>query len=164
MSTDLTGRTSVVIDLKNVKTLDLNEVLDELGIDCSIKWTFGTGANQATILFHDKDSGDESTGKVVDVHDGSLKDAFGDVLTMDAIKLLFVKNTHATLSLEVLGGTTPIGICKDATDIIVIEPGGFLLWVCPTAAGIDVTTNCKLKFLAAAAGTVTFDYAILGLD
>ncbi len=56
MSTNLTGRTGVVIDLKNVNDLDtkLADILDELGVDTSIKWSFGPGIKACNVLFHSK--------------------------------------------------------------------------------------------------------------
>lgn len=164
-STGLTGKTSIIVDLKNIKALDLNEVLDELNIDTGIKWTWGIDVNQVNLLFHDQDSTDE-TGKTIAVNAGAtIKNAFGDFITMEALKLLYIKNTHASLTLNVLGtAITAIPICADPNDIIEIPPGGFMLFVCPTAAGLDVTTNENLKFAAKTAGTITFDYALMGLD
>lgn len=169
-STGLTGRTSVVIDLKNVKKQDLNEVLDELNIDTGIKWSWGTGPKQANCLFHDNDEADYTSGKVKNIHATDLKGAFGEEITLNNLKLLYVKNTHATLELHILGGTTPIQICPtvetptDPLPVIKIAPGGFELWINPTEAGLDVTENFNLKFQAGSEGTVTFDYALMGLD
>lgn len=163
-STGLSGRTGIVIDIRNEKSIDLNVVLDALNINAGINWNFGADANQANLLFHDSDSGDESSGLVVNVNDGSLKTPFGDGVSMEALKLLYVKNTHASLGLQLLGGSTPIAICANLSDIIVIPPGGFFLWADPSAAGLVTTSNFFLKFLAATSGTVTFDYAILGTD
>jgi len=164
-ATALAGKSNIVISLEHKKGIDLSTILDELKISCGVDWTFGTGANQANCLFHDSRSTD-NTGETIDVYEGGVeKNAFGDALTMEAIKLLYVKNTHATLTLEVLGtATTAIGICADPSDIIEIPPGGFNLWACPTAAGIVTTTNMNLKFAAKTSGTITFDVAIMGLD
>lgn len=170
-STNLTGRTGIIIDLKNIKKLDLNDVLDELNIDTGIKWSFGVGPKQANCLFHDSDEADGTNGLVKNINTGTVdavlqESAFGDLITLDALKLLYVKNTHATLELHLLGGTTPIGICAGTDPIIKIAPGGFMLWIDPTKDGLDVKTggNSNLKFLAGSTGTVTFDYALMGLD
>jgi len=163
--TGLTGNTNVGINLKYKNTIDLSGVLDDLIVNAGITWSYGTGANQANVLFHDSRSTDD-TGETLDLNaSGSLLDAFGNALTMDAIKLLYIKNTHATLSLEILGGASlDLLIANGTTDAIVIQPGGIFFWVDPTAAGIDVTTNKNLKLAAASAGTVTFDLVALGLD
>jgi len=164
-STGLVGNSNVVINIRNEKSLDLNTILDTLNINTGVSWTFGTGANQANLLWHDSRSTDDS-GETINVYDGGTEvNAFGTALTMEAIKLLYVKNTHASLTLELFGGgSADIPICADPSDIVEIPPGGFFLWVCPTAAGIDVTTNKNLKLASKAAGTVTYDIVMLGLD
>jgi len=162
-ATALTGGSRIVVDIRNTKldTAKLVATLDALSINTGINWSFGVGENQANLLFHDSDEGD----KVINIHEGgSIKTSFGDDVTMDALKLLYVKNTHPTLSLEVLGGATPLAICADSSDIIVIPPGGWILWVDPSAAGIVTDTNFNLKFAVVTTGTVTYDYAIMGLD
>lgn len=167
LGTALAGGSRIVVDIQNKKTdsAKLADTLDNLNINTGINWSFGTGENQANLLFHDSDSTDD-TGKTINVTDGSVKTPFDPVtgLTMEALKLLYVKNTHATLYLEVLGGATPLAICEDASDIIVVPPGGWILWVDPSAAGIVTTANKNLKFASVLAGTITFDYVIMGLD
>lgn len=163
-STSLSGKTDIVINLENKKEIDLAETLDTLKISTGIDWSFGVGDNQANCLFHDSDSTDD-TGKTIAINAGStIKNPFGDDITMEALKLLYVKNTHATLTLEVLGtAVTAIPICADPSDIIEIPPNGFMLFVSPLT-GLDVSTNENLKFASKVAGTITFDYAIMGLD
>lgn len=167
MSSNLTGRTGVVIDLKNIKALDLNEVLDELGIDTSIKWTFGTGANQANVLYHDKLTIAQSADETLDLYaSGSLKDAYGDALTMAAIKLLYIKNTSEDLTVSVFGGAAlDLLIMGGTTDALKLPPGGFEFWACPTAAGIVTTTNKNLKLaVSAGTGSAIIELVALGLD
>lgn len=164
-STNLTGKSNIVISIENAKDLDLNTILDTLKISTGVDWSFGTGANQANLLFHDSDSTDD-TGKTINVYDsGSLVTAFGDALTMEALKVLYVKNTHASLTLEVFGGASnDVDILADTSDILEIPPGGMFLFIDPSAAGLVTTSNKNIKFAAKTAGTITFDYAIMGLD
>lgn len=167
MSTDLTGKTSVVIDLKNIKALDLNEVMDELNIDSGIKWTFGTGSNQANVLFHDKRTVDQGASETLDLNaSGTLKDAFGDALTMDAIKFLYIKNTSADLTVSVFGGAAlDLLIMSGTTDSLKLPPGSFMMWACPTAPGIVTTVNKNLKLtVSAGSGSAIIEVAALGLD
>ena len=167
MSSDLTGRTGVKVDLKNVKALDLNEVLDELGIDCSIKWTYGTGANQVNVLFHDKRTVAQGASETLDLNGGAtLKDAFGDALTMDAIKFLYIKNTSVDLTVSVFGGgDNDLLIMGGTTDAQQLPPGSFMLWACPTAAGIVTTVNKNLKLaVSAGSGSAIIEVVAMGLD
>jgi len=167
MSTDLTGKTSIIIDLKNIKDLDLNKVLDELGIDTGIKWTFGTGINQANVLFHDKRTIAQGASETLDLYEsGTLKDAFGDALTMEAIKFLYVKNTSEDLIVSVFGGgVLDLLIMSGTTDSYQLPPGSFMLWACPTAAGIVTTVNKNLKLtVSAGSGSAIIEIVALGLD
>jgi hypothetical protein len=84
---------------------------------------------------------------------------------MEAIKLLYVKNTHATLVLELFGGVSlDLLIVKDTSEIVEVPPGGMFLWTCPTAAGIVTSTNKNCKLASKTAGTITYDFVALGLD
>lgn len=167
MSSNLTGKTNIVIDLKNIKALDLNEVLDELGIDTGFKWTYGTGANQAQVLFHDKRTIAQAASETLDLYaSGTLKDAFGDALTMEAIKFLYIKNTSVDLTVSVFGGAAlDLLIMGGTTDSQELPPGGWLAWACPTPAGIVTTTNKNLKLaVSAGSGSAIIEVVALGLD
>lgn len=167
MSTGLTGRTRAVIELKNVKGLDLSAVLDELNIDSGIKWTYGTGANQANVLFHDNRDIGQGANETLDLYaSGSLKDAFGDILTMEAIKFLFIKNTSTDLTVSVFGGgANDLLIMGGTTDPVELPPGSFMLWACPTAAGIVTTSNKNLKLtVSGGSGSAIIQVTAMGLD
>ncbi len=163
--TGLIGNSNVVLNFKYENEVDLSDVLDELKVNAGITWTYGTGANQANVLFHDSRTTD-ATGETLDLYaSGSLKDAFGNALTMAAIKLLYIKNTHASLILEVGGNASlDLLILSGTTDAIEIPAGGFNLWVCPTAAGVVTSTSKNLYIAATASGTITYDIVAMGLD
>lgn len=169
--TALAGNSNVVINISNQNTVDLSTILDRLNINTGIAWAYGEDVNQVDTVFHDSRSTD-NTGETLHLHTGyvdlveaQLIDAFGNTITFDSIKLLYVKNTHASLTLSILGtAITAVKICADPTDVIDIHPGGFLLIVCPTAAGIGFTTNDDLLIKAKTAGTISYDIAILGCD
>jgi hypothetical protein len=170
-TTSLTGRTGVVIDLKNVENLStkLKEVLDDLKITTSIKWSFGTAANQANVLFHEKltiAAGGNQTLNLKDTAGSALVDAFGNDLTMTAIKFLFVLNRSEDLYVELFGGAAlDLLIMGGTTDAMKIKPLGHFQWCDPSAAGEDVTTNKNLKFVVAAgSGNAIIDVVAMGLD
>jgi len=169
MSTNLTGRTGVVIDLKNVNALTtkLADILDELGIDTSIKWSFGEGVKACNVLYHEKHTITQSASKTLDINAGSpsLKDAFGDTLTLKAIKFLYIKNTSEDLLVSVFGGgSLDLLIMGGTTDVMKVSPGGFILWADPTAAGIVTTVNLNLKLaVSAGSGDAIIDVVIMGL-
>jgi hypothetical protein len=130
-----------------------------------ISWTYGTGANQINVLFQDQ-RGTDDTGETLDLNSGAvLKDCFGNALTMENLKFLYVKNTHASLVLELFGNTSlDLLIISGLTDAIEIPPGGEFYWSAPTATGIDVSTNVKLYIASVSAGSITYDIILGGLD
>jgi hypothetical protein len=135
-----------------------------ININESITWTYGTGASQFQLLFQDSRSTD-ATGETLSFFDGGLTDVFGNTLTMANLKLLYVKNTHATLILELMGNASlDLLILSGTTDAYEIPPGGHKLWIAPTAAGIDMSTNKNLFIAATTAGTITYDIVAAGLD
>lgn len=170
-STNLTGRTGVIIELKNVENLatKLKEVLDELNIKTSIKWSFGTGIKQCDVLLHEKLTITQAQAETLNLYDtggSALQDAFGNDLTMEAIKFLFIQNRSEDLYIDVFGGgANDLLILTGTTDELRIPPLGFFMWADPSAAGIVTTSFKNLKILVAAgAGEAIVDVVAMGLD
>ena len=171
MSTDLLGRTRVVIDLKNIETLatKLDPVLDELNLDVGIKWTFGALAKQCNVLLHEKLTIAQAGNQTLNLYDtagSALVDAFGNDLTMEAIKLLFIQNTSLDLTVSVFGGSaSDLLIMEGTTDAMKLTPEGMFLWIGPTAAGIVTTANKNLKFtVGAGSGSAIINVVAMGKD
>ena len=168
-TTNLTGRTGVIIELKNVEALatKIDEVLDELNISTSIKWSFGTAAKQCDVLFHEKLTIAAAGNQTLDLYaSGSLEDAFGNLLTMEAIKFLYVFNRSTDLYVNIFGGgSDDLLIMGGTTDAMKIKPEGHFQWADPSAAGIVTTSNKNLKFVVAAgSGDAIIDVVAMGLD
>jgi len=163
--TALTGRTGANVFMEYSGAAEIVTPKLVLSRFSPITWTFGTGANQINVLFQDQRSTND-TGETLDLNSGAvLKDCFGNALTMENLKFLYVKNTHATLILELFGNTSlDLLIVSGTTDAVEIPPGGELYWSAPTAAGIDVSTNVKLFIAATTSGTITYDIILGGLD
>lgn len=171
MSTDLTGRTRVIIELKNVEDLatKLKPVLDELNLDVGFKWTFGTLAKQCNVLLHEKLTIAASGNQTLNLYDtggSALQDAHGNDLTMEAIKFLFIKNTSLDLTVSIFGGAAlDLLIMEGTTDALKLTPEGIFLWIGPTAAGIVTTVNKNLKFtVGAGTGNAIIHVVAMGLD
>ncbi len=174
-TTNLTGRTGVTIDLKNIENLatKLEEVLDDLQITSSIKWSYGTGLNQCDVLFHEKLTIAAAGNQTLNLYDtgaSALQDAFGNDLTMEAIKFLFIRNRSEDLYVEIFGGGANdlllmVPAAAENVDKLRIKPLGFFCWADPSAAGIVTTSKKNLKFLVAAgSGNAIIDVVALGLD
>jgi len=131
-----------------------------------VSWTAGsTLAADVEVLFQDQRSTND-TGETLDLYaSGSLLDCFGNALTMEVLKFLYVKNTHATLILELFGNAAnDLLILSGTTDALEIPPGGEFYWSAPTTTGIDLTTNKNLYVAATTPGTITYDIIAGGLD
>lgn len=166
--TGLVGKSNIQLDIKYRNTLDLSFPSSNLIINTGINWAYGTGENQCNVICHDSRS-ISNTGETLDLSTGAwtagtAKDIFGNVLTMTFLKLLYLKNTHATEVLEVFGNTSnDLGIMESTADAMLIQPGGSFLWQCPTADGIECTGDKNL-FIAAVTTLVTYDIVLMGLD
>ncbi|MCK5601961.1 hypothetical protein KAR91_08835 [Candidatus Pacearchaeota archaeon] len=132
------------------------------------KWTFGVGANQCNLLYHDTITLASGANTTLDLFaSGSLVDAFGNALTMAAIKFLFVRNNSPDSTLNVFGGVSlDLLIAQATSDIVDVPAGGFFMWTGPTAAGIVTSTNKNLYLSDDGAGAVsiTVDVVAMGLD
>lgn len=166
-TTRLAGHAGVVIDLTHYLAGDLSErratqLINNLG------WTYGTGANQVNIIYSDTVTLADGANSTIDLYaSGTYLDIFNRDLTMEALKLLYIKNNSDDATLLVLGGVaTDIGICSDTSDVIEVKPGGIFIWVDPSAAGLDITTNKNLKIEHDGTGSDTMDVDIIamGLD
>jgi len=147
------------------KELDLANLPFGLNLNRGLTFANGEGANQANRIFVDTRTTDD-TGESLDVHDGGvLKDPHGDVLTIDKVKALYIKNTDAVKSLHIGGaGASDWGCYANVSDIEVVKPGGEILKTFPDSDGLDITTNDILKIKSATAGNITYDIIIIGVD
>ena len=132
-------------------------------------WTIanGTGANQADIMWHDQRTLAASTSEDLDLS-GVLTDSFGVSVALARVKAIIVSAASANGGLIQVGGASSnqfINWVANASDIIQIRAGGFMLLVAPdaTAYAVTATTGDLLKIAntdGAAAGT--YDIYIIG--
>jgi len=166
--TNLTGNSIIKLDIdyENNLSTKLKATLDALSIETKIKWTFGTGAKQSNVLFHEKLTIAQGANQTLNLYDsGTLKDVFGNALTMEAIKLLYVFNRSTTLDVSLFSGTAGLLIMSGTTDKYVLKPDCSHLWQCPTAAGIVTTTNKNLRLeVSAGSGSAIIDVVAMGND
>jgi hypothetical protein len=160
----LTTAINILFNILNTKVDDLSTISDPITIDRTISLADGSGANQADVIFRDTRTLADGANEVLDLYaSGSLLDAFGTALTIETLKVLYLKNKSSDATLLVGGGTTPIGLCADATDIIKIPPGGILIWSAPDATGLDITTNKNLKLEHDGTGSSSMDIELIAI-
>lgn len=163
----LTAKISLGLTTQFTGSGDLSTPTDQMNITRAIEFTSGTGANQADVLFADSRTLADGANEVLDIYaSGTLLTPLGTALTMTKAKAIYVYNTSADASLLIGGGTTPLAICADGSDILKLPPGGKLVFTAPLAAGIATTTNKNLKFEHDGTGssTLTYEVVVIGID
>jgi len=164
--TALTGKTGANLFLEYSGAIEIGTPKLVLSRFSPISWAWGVGVNQINVLFQDLGRATDNTGETLDLNGGgTLTDCFGNPLTMENLKFLYIKNTHATLTLEIMGnGALDLLILSGTTDALEIPPGGEFYWSAPTAAGIDVSTNINLFVKCTTVAAITYDIIAGGLD
>lgn len=136
--------TTVKADITSTltKSLDLSTPTDRVPIAESDAFTNGTGAGKVAKHWSDSRSFGTGGSEQIDLQD--LTDAFGDDLTFDKVRVLYVKNNSTEESLYVGAPSLNFfdALFGAASDKIIIPPGGFILLSCGTsdASGWDVPT------------------------
>jgi hypothetical protein len=102
--------------------------------------------------------------ETLDLYGGTLLDGLKNTLTMEKLKVLFLKNTSADASLLIGGATTtPVDLFADVADVFKQRPGGVFLTTAPDANGILLTTNKNLKLAHDGTGTGNLIYEIIAI-
>lgn len=141
MATTLTSA-SVHVKLKWLyeNVLDIANAKDLGAVSKTVSYTDGEGANALEAFWRDDRSVAITTEDPIDVAGTSIQDAFGNNITMKAIKLLYVENT-GTSTITLGGNSAEVPYMAAVNDKIKILPGGFFLWVASDATGIAVTAT-----------------------
>ena len=169
MSGALTAQLLLKLSATGSKALDLDTATDPLAVDYSQLFSSGTGANQASNLFHDSRTLAASASETLDLA-GVLANAFGVTLTFTKIKALIVHAASGNTNDVVVGGAATnawVGMFSDATDKVTVKPGGTLVWIAPDANGgaVVASTGDSLQVANGGAGTgVTYDIIVIGVD
>jgi hypothetical protein len=166
MAVAIFGKAGAAFELTLSKDEDLTVAKKPITI-AGTSWTYGTGANQVNCIFADQRTLADGANETLDLYGGALYDIWGAALTMASLKLLYVKNNSSDAGLKILGtAVTGLDIVADPSDIILIAPGGTFIWVNPSAAGTDTSTNkdLKLEHDGTGSSSMAVDVIALGLD
>ena len=162
----LTATLDVNLSALLASALDLGSAQFPLEADKRIRFASGTSAGQADMLWSDTRTVAASGTDALDLA-GSLTGPLGGSLTFARIKGLLVRaaagNTHNCRVNRPASNGVPLFLA--ASDGIDVQPGGLLLWVAPTAAGVVVTagTGDLINIDNSGAGTsVTYDVVLIG--
>ncbi len=139
-------------------------------MEAMLQTSFGTGANQADLLFIDERTVTTAANDDLDLA-GVLTSAFGATITAAELVAVFVINrprsgTANTTNLTIGGGSNPVvGFLGGTTPTIgPIRPGGFVMIGCGDAAGIGAVTAGTgdiLRIANSAGASATYQIAII---
>lgn len=137
-----------------------------LNIPFDLELSDGTGLDEGDILWFDQDrilAG--LTSENIDVA-GTLSDAYGDTFTAVKIKFFYFHNKSVTPGdiLELGGGSNPLLLWKDGSDIDSVGPNGRRFMWEPAAAGKAVTagTGDLLQVNNISSNSIDYDIIIVG--
>lgn len=152
MATDLsalTGMISLEAQFTASGPLDLGSRSATLRLSKMLSLSFGTGENQANQIWQDRRILGGTVGETIDLI-GTLKNAFGELVNMVAVKAIIIINrsdettttpSHSATDADMIIGDTGTagtefqGPFDDAGDSIKLEAGGMFCITNPTAAG-----------------------------
>lgn len=147
--------------------LDLQTASAPLSFSRQLRFTEGAGADQADKVWTDERTLAASANEDLDLA-GSLTDPFGATITLARVKGLLVYADADNTNNVLVGGAatnTFINWVSDATDQVVVRPGGLLALFTPDATGYAVTadTGDLLRIANSGAGSaVTYQVAVIG--
>ena len=152
----------------------IQDLLDQLGISESDTFALGTGALQANKIWYDQRSLTTGASELLNVGGGSapaaisllnITDSAGTV-TMSRLVAAFFKNNSTnpgdTLS---VGGVASYGMTTlfpATTDLVIVRPGGKIMFDDPSPAGIVVAAQNVLKILNNGTNTINYTAVLIG--
>jgi hypothetical protein len=165
----LTSKLALQVSATGLQTVGLGTSDDPIALDYTQLLASGTGANQASNIYHDRRTLGASASESLDLA-GVLTNKFGTVLTFTKIKAIIIHASSGNTNNVLVGGAASnqfINWVADASDVLAVRPNGTFIIVAPDATGYAVTaaTGDLLKIANSAAGTsVTYDIVIIGVD
>ncbi len=167
MSETFTGALKVAVTGDLGLAADLGNTNYVLNYAVSKAIANGTGADQANQIFTDTRTLSASATESLDLS-GVLTNAFGETILFTSIKGIVIAPAAANTNDVIVGGAASnafINWVSDATDKVVVKPGGVFALYAPSAAGYAITagTGDLLKVANSSSGTsVTYDILLIG--
>ena len=146
---------------------DLSSVTQAFNYSKNYQITNGTGLDQANMIWADQRTISASSTDDLDLY-GGLTNSFGTTINFTSIKGIIVVASATNTNDVVIGGdgsAALIGWVGDATDTVVVKPGGMFALMNPNANGYTVTATTAdiLQISNSSSGSsVVYDIILLG--
>lgn len=166
MATTYSGSIGLQIVGQLKKDLDIGSARLDISYSKKHSISNGTADAQANMVWTDTRTIPASSSDDLDLY-GGLTNAFGDTINFTAIKGIFLFASGGNVNnLQVGGdGSAVVNWVGNASDLIVVKPGGMFALYDPSAGGYGVTNSGAdvLQIANAAGGTdVIYDIIVIG--
>lgn len=128
---------------------DISRTLRATPVSYAATLADGTGANQAQVVWSDSRTLAGASETIDPASLADTRDGAAVTVAMTAVKVAYLKNTHASISLTAAGG--PFGSGS------TVQPGGAVALVSPTAGGLSAAA---ITVTGSAGGT--YDIVLIG--
>jgi len=162
----LTSKLGVQIVATHTSALDLATAETPVRVRRVIELANGNSADQADLIWHDRRTVAGSGSDSLDLA-GSLTDAYGNMLTFARVKAIMITAALENTTNLVIGGAnsnawaTWVG---DASDVVIVRPGGVFFLAAPDATAYAVTADSgDVLRIANSGGTdAVYDIVLIG--
>lgn len=170
MANEFNGKITVLTDF--IYTSDASIGTADHKVKVSDLYTLkdGEAINQAEVAYAAQRTLTASSNEELDLSGTALQDEFGNNIAFTSVKVMIVKAALTNTNNVLVGGAAANAWstwASDATDEVVVVPGGTLVLIAPTAAGYAVTagTGDLLRVENSAGGTsVTYNLTLIGTE
>lgn len=167
MTYTFSGNAKISLQANLAGSPDLGSAAYNINYGQSYAYAQGNAANQAKLVWSDTRTLTASSTESLDLA-GSLVDAYGATVTFTSIKGIIVSAHSANTNNVLVGGAASnafVNWVGDATDVIVVRPGGSFALFANDATGYAVTasTGDLLKIANSSSGSsVLYDIILFG--
>ena len=163
----LNARLNITPYMQDDNMDELSRLTDTLNLSRGITFTYGVGAGQVNMVFHDQRTLVDAAAETLAFNDGSLTNKVGIQITMDIVKAIYIKNTSADASLIIgAAAANQMALFGAGTHTLILPPDGEHVYIAPDVNGLDIITNDELKFEHNGVGSsdLIYDLIVMGVD
>ena len=137
---------------------DISRTLRATPVSYALSLADGTGANQAQVVWSDSRTATTSSESLSRTSLADVRDGAAVTVSIDALKVLYIRNTSAAVSLNV----SATGWSALPSVAYQVRAGGVLLVTAPADAGYAAVGLGDSIVIRTPNGTATYDIVLIG--